>query len=103
MDYLYIRSVFGGRTICDSKRDHLEFVLERLEGGWRFTLTGLDSETAGTLEKHREELNLFLVADGDADRKSWFYSSRGLVEVDPCGGTVKILADIRHDYGPSGS
>lgn len=98
MDHLYIRHTVGGRLFYDSKLHGSGYTMETKGRCTVFTLLELDEAIAAGILQFREELNLFLVSDGEHQRKSWFYPSRGELEYGPALRTLRIHADVRHDY-----
>lgn len=98
MDHLYIRHAVGGRLFYDSKKHGSGYTMESAEGCTVFTLNQLDEAIAAALTEHRDELNMFLVAEGQTGRKTWFYPSQGQVEYDSASRELRIHADVRHDY-----
>lgn len=95
---LYIRHAIGGRLFLDTEKHQAPFQLEHADGFWRFTLHVKEDADAEDIVRHRHELNLFLIEEGELHKKSWFYSRDGLVEYDKEAGTLLILADSRMDY-----
>jgi hypothetical protein len=99
MDHLYIRHAVGGRLFYDSKRSGATYEMAvTADGCTVFSLHGIEQAAAAAILDHCEELNLFLVPEGQTERKSWFYPSGGQVTYDADQGLLRIYADIRHDY-----
>lgn len=98
MDHLYIRHTVGGTLFADSKKYNDAFTLEEGDGTWTFAIRIQDSARAEQLLAARDELNLFLVSTQDANRKSWFYTSKADVRYDAAEQLVTIVADHRTDY-----
>ncbi|RAP74630.1 hypothetical protein [Paenibacillus montanisoli] len=100
MDHLYIRHTVGGRLFLDSKQHELPFSITTAEGreGWKIRIREVDESIAGPLCRHHDELNIFVVADGAVDRKTWYYSTHGLVDYDAAARELVIWADGKIDY-----
>lgn len=98
MDHLYIRHTVGGTLFYDSWRDGSGYELIPGEKGLLIVLHQPGPEVAARLVANRDELNIFLVPDGQTERKSWLYSSEGWIETEGDGAQVRILADTRQDY-----
>jgi hypothetical protein len=87
---LYVRHTVGSRLLCEPE----EYKIEPLENGWEITLF-TDHETAATLLKFRDELNIF---DANGNEKTWYYSSGGNVQYIEGKGQVIIMADHKTVY-----
>lgn len=98
MDHLYIRHTLGGTLFYDSKRDGNGYELIRQENGWLILLNQVQQSVAEQIMANQEELNIFLVPEGQSEQKSWLYSSEGKAELCGSGGQVRIWADVRQDY-----
>ncbi|MBP3965422.1 hypothetical protein [Paenibacillus lignilyticus] len=100
MDHLYIRHTVGGRLFLDSKKHELPFSVAPAEGreGWKLCIDAVDESIGAPICRHNDELNIFLVADGAVDQKTWYYSTHGLVEYDAAAKQLIIWADGKIDY-----
>ena len=100
MDHLYIRHTVGGRLFLDSKKHGTPFAIEPAVGreGWKISIAVADEAVAEGVCDHCDELNIFFVPDGVADRKTWYFSTHGEVAYDEADKLLVIWADGRIDY-----
>ncbi|MBM7568400.1 hypothetical protein [Paenibacillus sacheonensis] len=100
MDHLYIRHTVGGRLFLDSIKHETPFAIEPAANrdGWKIMIEIGDRAHAEGICSSRDELNIFFVPGGAADRKTWFFSTHGEVEYDVDRKQLIIWADGRIDY-----
>lgn len=98
MSHLYIRHTVGGRLFLDSILHNLDYNLVEVNNHWMFTIDLADESIAEQILHNQNELNIFIVSEGEISQKSWFYSQRGEVEYDKEKQKLVILADHRLDY-----
>lgn len=100
MDHLYIRHTVGGRLFLDSKKHEVSFAITPASDseGWRLTIDLADSAIAEDICRHNDELNIFVIENGAVDKKTWYYSTHGLVDYNNSDATLTIHADGKIDY-----
>ncbi|WP_308637518.1 hypothetical protein [Paenibacillus silvisoli] len=100
MDHLYIRHTVGGRLFLDSKQHELTFAITPADGreGWKLCIDAVDPSIAEPLCRHHDELNIFVVAEGAVNSKTWYYSTHGLVDYDAAARELVIWVDGKIDY-----
>jgi hypothetical protein len=98
MDHMYIRHAVGSRLLWDSLKNNCGFEVELIDGCWRFIIEVTDAILAEQVLSNRNELNIFVVAENKPNHKSWYYSSKGLVDYDPTANKITIFADVLTNY-----
>ncbi|TSI11047.1 hypothetical protein [Lysinibacillus sp. BW-2-10] len=88
---LYIRHTVGSRLFFETT----EYNINQLGNGWGISFL-IDKESADTLIKFRNELNIFHV-EGD-HQKTWYYSSEGKLEFLENEGKFVIFVDHKTVY-----
>ncbi len=87
---LYVRHTVGSRLFYETT----EYKIDPIDNGWEISFI-IDKETAATLLKFHNELNIF---DAEANQKTWFYSSEGKVEYLENESKLLIFADHKTVY-----
>jgi hypothetical protein len=90
---LYVRHTVGSRLFCETT----EFEIKPIENNWEITIK-IDKETADTLLKFKDELNIFFVEEDNQNQKTWFYSSDGDVRFLEHASKCIILVDHKTVY-----
>lgn len=90
---LYVRHTVGSRLFCETT----EFEIKPVSNEWEISFK-TNQETANTLLKFRDELNIFYVEDGNQNQKTWFYSSEGKVNFLVDESKFVIFADHQTVY-----
>ncbi|EKN70371.1 hypothetical protein BABA_05666 [Neobacillus bataviensis LMG 21833] len=87
---LYVRHTVGSRLFYETT----EYEIKPSDHGWEISFN-TDNETAATLLKFHNELNIFYVEE---NQKTWFYSSEGIVEFLEDQSKLLIYADHKTAY-----
>lgn len=90
---LYVRHTVGSRLFCETT----DYEIKPVENSWEISFKA-DQETANTLLKFRDELNIFYVEEDSQNQKTWFYSSEGDVRFLEDESKCIILADHKTVY-----
>ncbi|WP_134703535.1 hypothetical protein [Ammoniphilus sp. YIM 78166] len=98
MNHLYIRHTVGGKLFLDTKLHQASYEIVEKDGCWEFHIHVPDDHLAHDILKHRDELNIFEVAQGQANQKSWYYTRDGSVEYDHATKRLTIYANSKIDY-----
>ncbi|RXT15408.1 hypothetical protein [Ammoniphilus sp. CFH 90114] len=98
MEHMYIRHTVGGRLFLDTKKHNVNYSLQFLDEKWAITIHILDRRMAEAIVDHRDELNIFVVTEGQTSQKSWYYTRYGNVKYDQENQELTIIADSKMDY-----
>jgi hypothetical protein len=98
MGHMYIRHAVGSRLLWDSMKHNCSYKVDQIDTNWKFIIEVSDETLAEQVMSNRNDLNLFIVPDNDPNRKTWYYSTEGLVEYDADAKTITIIADKELDY-----
>jgi hypothetical protein len=98
MGHMYIRHAVGSRLLWDSQKNNCSFEVANIEGSWRFIIEVTDDILAQQVLSNRNELNIFVIAEDDPNHKTWYYSTKGLVEYNTTARLITIIADMKLDY-----
>jgi hypothetical protein len=98
MRHLYIRHAIGSRLLWDSQKNNCGFEVAEIDGSWRFNIEVTDDIMAEKLLSNRNELNIFVIDEDDPNHKTWYYSTKGLVEYNSTTRLITIIADKQMDY-----
>ncbi|BBH22908.1 hypothetical protein Back11_42530 [Paenibacillus baekrokdamisoli] len=99
MDHMYIRHSVGSTLFFDSKKHAGTYALEEInDTSHIFTIHEADEALAKLLIENREELNLFVVPNGNPHKKTWYYSTDGLIEYDKAAQQFIIRTDRKLGY-----
>lgn len=90
---LYVRHAVGSRLFCETT----EYAIKLIGNSWEISFK-TDQETANTLLKFRDELNIFYVEEDNQNQKTWFYSSEGDVRFLEDESKCIILTDHKTVY-----
>jgi len=90
---IYVRHTVGSRLFYETT----EYEIKPIENNWEISFK-TDQETANTLLKFRDELNIFYVEEGNQNQKTWFYSSEGQVRFSENESKCVIIADYKTVY-----
>lgn len=88
---LYIRHTVGSRLFYESN----DYQISPITNGWDVSFN-VDQETAETLLKFKDELNIFHVQSDQ--EKTWFYSSEGNVQYIEGENQMVITVDHKTVY-----
>jgi hypothetical protein len=99
---MYIRNVFGGKSLLDASEDNVQYKIQPFSGGWRFNMVIQDKLKANEILKCKDQLNIFVTEkQGDKVlRKWWYYSKDGRVDYNEEDNLLTILADSKMEYTP---
>jgi alpha-L-arabinofuranosidase len=105
---LLVKHAVGGRTFLDSNKQTLEFQIEQLMDGWKFTIAvgklGEKHEIMlrmAEIVKWKNELNVFIFTDEDGRaKKTWYYVKDGGVHYEEQQEVLTIIAHSKIDYYP---
>lgn len=90
---LYVRHTVGSRLFFETTK----FEIKPVENNWEISFN-IYKETADTLIKFKDELNIFYVEEDNHNQKTWFYSSEGDVRLLEDESKCIILADHKTVY-----
>jgi hypothetical protein len=79
---MYIRNVFGGKSLLDAKKDNVQYEIKPDASGWIFKIVIQDKAMLNEILKSKSELNIF-VTEEQQDKllqKWWYYPKDGRVE-----------------------
>jgi hypothetical protein len=97
---MYIRNVFGGKSLLDAKRDNLQYEIQAVPGGWSFKITIQDKLIVNEIVKFKSELNIFVTEEqqGKPIQKWWYYPRDGRVEYNEQDKLLTIFTDSKLAY-----
>lgn len=98
MHHMYIRHTVGGRLFLDTKLHQTRYEIVEKDGCWQFHIHLSDENLANDILKHRDELNIFEVTEGQTHQKTWYYTRDGSVEYDQASKRLTIYANSKMDY-----
>jgi hypothetical protein len=98
MDHMYIRHTLRNLLLLDSKKHNLNYSIEHLNNIWKFTIDISDTLIIEQILDNKNEINIFVVKDGDAHNKTWYYSSEGDIQYDPSKQQLYITVDNKNEY-----
>lgn len=90
---LYVRHTVGSRLFCETT----EHEINNVKNSWEISFK-TNKETANTLLKFRDELNIFYVEEDNQNQKTWFYSSEGNVHFLEDESKCIIICDHKTVY-----
>lgn len=100
MDHMYIRHSVGSTLLFDSLKHTGSYSMEPTSGeeGYNFTIHQANEALAELLLFNRNELNVFVVPQDDPHKKTWYYSTNGIVEYDAGKQQFIIRTDRQLNY-----
>jgi hypothetical protein len=100
---MYIRNVFGGKSLLDAKRDNVQYEIQPVPGGWCFKIAIQDKLTLNEILKFKSELNIFVTEEqqGEPLQKWWYYPKDGRVEYSEQDKLLSIFSESKLAYTPT--
>lgn len=97
-----VKHAVGGRTLIDTGKSPVEYLLKQDEGQWVFHIRMPQGEALEQILTWKKELNVFVFREmpGEPTVKSWFYVGDGPVTYDAEQERLTIHARSRIDYVP---
>jgi hypothetical protein len=100
---MYIRNVFGGKSLLDAKRDNVHYEIESVPGGWSFKIAIQDKLMINEILKFKSDLNIFVTIEQQdkPHQKWWYYPKDGRVEYSEQDKLLSILCESKLAYTPT--
>ncbi|MEX2460733.1 MAG: hypothetical protein WD469_05455 [Paenibacillaceae bacterium] len=98
MGHLYIRHAVGSLLLWDSKKHNCSYSIEQLDRTWKIVVEVTDEALAEQVMSNRQDLNIFVIDEGNPHHKTWYYSKQSIVDYDQAARIITIVADVQTEY-----